>query len=133
MAPIYRIVVPVQPGYNNVFKARNGAVGKDLSRRALRVQLAAKAQTGVDTGKLKRDITKSWGTGSSDLAIKVGSTVPYALMHHNGTRPHIIRPKRAKALRWVAKNGNVVFARVVHHPGTKPNRYLADNIHLAVL
>jgi hypothetical protein len=125
-----RINVPDQPGWDQVFANRNSAVGRDLSNRATRVQLAAKAQAGVRTGALKRDITKNWvGRG---LTIRVGSSRPYALMHHEGTRPHIIRPRRAKALRWVNPRGEVVFAQVVRHPGTHPNRYLEDNLQLAV-
>jgi hypothetical protein len=37
-----------------------------------------------------------------------------------GTRAHIIRPVTARVLRFVGRNGAVVFARVVHHPGTRP-------------
>jgi hypothetical protein len=125
-----RINVPDQPGWDQVFAMRNSPVGRDLSNRATRVQLAAKAQAGVRTGALKRDITKNWvGRG---LTIRVGSSRPYALMHHEGTRPHIIRPRRAKALRWVNARGEVVFAQVVRHPGTHPNRNLEDNLPLAV-
>lgn len=128
-----RINVPEQPGYDEVFKSRNGIVGRDLSARATRVQLAAKAQAGVKSGMLKRDITKNWIKGrGDDLAISVGSTRDYAWMHHDGTRPHIIRPKNAKLLRFVAKDGKIVFAKVVRHPGTKANQYLADNLPLAV-
>jgi hypothetical protein len=36
-----------------------------------------------------------------------------------GTPPHEIRPVRAKALRFPTRGGVTVFARVVHHPGTK--------------
>jgi hypothetical protein len=35
-----------------------------------------------------------------------------------GTRPHVIRPRRAKALRFVV-GGRVVFAAKVNHPGNK--------------
>lgn len=38
-----------------------------------------------------------------------------------GTKKHIIRPVRAKFLRFQA-NGNIVFSLLVHHPGTRPNR-----------
>jgi hypothetical protein len=133
MAGDVSVNVPVQPGFNSTFQSKNGIVGKDLSRRATLVQLAAKAQVGVRTGMLKRDITKNWTNGvGGDLAIRVGSTRRYAEWHHEGTRPHVIRPKNAKVLRWTNKQGKSVFARVVHHPGTKPNRFLTDNLHLAV-
>jgi hypothetical protein len=122
-----------QPGFNNTFQSRDGLVGRDLSTRATRVQLAAKAQTGVRTGANKRDITKQWtSTSGTTLTIKVGAARPYSLAHHEGTRSHVIRAKNAKALRFMNKAGDVVFARGVMHPGTRPNRYLTDNLHLAV-
>ena len=63
-------------------------------------------------------------------------------LDEEGTRPHIIRPKRAKALRfqkgrYMPKTnpggkfrgpgkvigGKTVFAKQVHHPGTKPRHF----------
>jgi hypothetical protein len=41
----------------------------------------------------------------------------------HGTRPHIIRPSRRSRLRFEV-GGKVVFARLVHHPGTKANNFL---------
>lgn len=128
-----QINVPVQPGFDQTFRNRDGVVGRDLMKRATRVQLAAKAQTGVDTGANKRDITKKWIKGvGSDLAVEVGAARPYSLAHHEGTRPHIIRAKNAKALRYTNAAGDVVFARGVNHPGTRANRYLSDNLRLAI-
>jgi hypothetical protein len=61
--------------------------------------------------------------------VMVGSdAAPKALIHHEGSKPHIIMPRRATMLRFVGRTGQVVFARRVNHPGTKPNRYLADNL-----
>lgn len=124
-----RTDVPQQPGWDEVFRNRTGLVGRDLSNRATRVQLAAKAQVGVRTGLLKRDITKNWVDNT--LTIRIGSARPYALMHHEGTRRHVIRARNAKALRFVGRNGEIIFAKAVNHPGTKPNRYLTDNLRLA--
>jgi len=39
-----------------------------------------------------------------------------------GTDPHEIRPRNAKALRFEIA-GEVIFAAKVNHPGTKPNPY----------
>lgn len=128
-----RIVVPVEPGFTEVFKSHHGPVGRDLMRRGRRVQYAARRQAEDETGVLDRSIRISWLRRSSgDLGLSIGSSVSYALLHHEGSEPHIIRPKNAKILRWVDEDGVVRFARVVHHPGTKPNRYLLDNLHLAV-
>lgn len=128
-----RVVVPEQPGFDQVFRSRDGVVGHDLSNRATRVQIAGKAQAGVKSGRLRSDITKNWVRGTRDrMTIRVGSSVAHSYMHHEGTRPHVIRPKNARALRWVAQDGSIVFARSVQHPGTRPNRFLTDSLHLAV-
>ncbi|MFH8975880.1 hypothetical protein [Streptomyces sp. NPDC017890] len=42
----------------------------------------------------------------------------------DGTPPHVIRPRRAKALRFPYR-GRAVFAQVVHHPSTRANTFLA--------
>lgn len=47
----------------------------------------------------------------------------HALFVHWGTKPHVIRPKNRKALRWPA-GGRFVFAREVHHPGYKGDPWL---------
>ena len=46
---------------------------------------------------------------------------------HEGTQPHDIFPKRKKALRWVPVGGNgFVFAKRVHHRGTKADPFLYE-------
>jgi len=61
-----------------------------------------------------------------------------------GTRPHTITPKAAQALRFAASPGGarltgspragapVVFAKVVHHPGTKPYPFMLPGAVAAV-
>lgn len=53
----------------------------------------------------------------------VGTNVDYAVMVHDGTRPHVIRPVRKQALKFTI-GGQVVFAKVVHHPGTRARPFL---------
>jgi hypothetical protein len=142
----YTVNVPAQPGFDATFVSKDSPIGRDLSDRATRVQLAAKAQVGVARpllpgdnprfrpipGRLKQDITKNWVTDArGNLTIAIGSSLPYAMLHHDGTRPHVILPRTKRVLRWVGDDGRVYFARAVHHPGTQPNRYLTDNLHLA--
>jgi hypothetical protein len=127
-------IVPDNPGYDQVFKSRGGVVGRDIHRRAQRVRSAAIVQAGKKTNALRSDMKVKWmpSSSSGDLRIQVGSDVRHAQAHHEGTRPHIIRARNAKALRFINSAGEVVFAQSVHHPGTRPNRYLTDNLPLAV-
>lgn len=48
---------------------------------------------------------------------------PHAVFVHWGTKPHVIRPKNRKALRWAA-GGIFHFAKKVHHPGYKGDPWL---------
>jgi len=47
----------------------------------------------------------------------------HALFVHWGTKPHEIRPRRKKALRWAA-GGAFAFARGVKHPGYRGDAWL---------
>lgn len=52
---------------------------------------------------------------------------PYGPFVHNGTRPHVIKPKRKRYLRWAPIAGNgFLFAKEVHHPGTKADPFLYE-------
>lgn len=85
----------------------------------------AKVLAPVDTGRLRASIgpatySRTW-TLRPQATIAVG--VDYAGYVHDGTRPHTIRPRQAQALRFVV-GGRVVYARVVHHPGTRARPFL---------
>ena len=56
---------------------------------------------------------------------------PHAVFVHWGTRPHIIRPKNKKALRW-AGGGGFIFARFVNHPGYKGDPFLVNAANQAM-
>lgn len=78
------------------------------------------------TGEMMRAISVS-SSRLSQTAWQVTAEVPViqAATTDRGARPHVIRPRRAKALRFVV-DGRVVFARVVHHPGNAPSRWFSD-------
>ncbi len=48
---------------------------------------------------------------------------PYARHVYFGTKPHIIAPRNRRVLRWPSAD-SFVFARLVHHPGTKEDKFL---------
>jgi hypothetical protein len=53
-------------------------------------------------------------------------TVPEIL--DKGSRPHVIRARRRKALRFVV-NGRVMFRRSVMHPGTRGSGFLTRSLY----
>ena len=107
----------------------SGDVGKYLAKKGRVVQAAARAQVGVRTEALRASIHMRHLRDSRGQFVKIGSSLNYALLHHEGTKPHIIVPDRATVLRFVSR-GRVVYAHAVMHPGTKANRYLTDNLKL---
>lgn len=98
------------------------------------------------TGKLSKSIrggltrVDSFGAEGAIVA-----SAKYASFVENGTKPHEIRPKFSGigaprpgqsrrgpkdigthriALRWYGADGGVHFARIVHHPGTRPYPFM---------
>lgn len=107
----------------------SGEVGRYLARKGRIVQAAARAQVGVRTGALRASIHMRHLRDSRGQYVKIGSALNYALLHHEGSKPHLIVPNRATILKF-ATRGRVVYAHAVMHPGTKANRYLTDNLKL---
>ena len=51
-----------------------------------------------------------------------GDNIKYT---NDGTKPHLIKPKNKKALRWKVGPGDMfAFAKEVHHPGIKAMHYI---------
>lgn len=109
----------------------SGPVGRDLAKRGERVRDGARRQVGVKSGALRASIHKRHKKDPRGQYVWVGSELPYAYLHHEGSRPHIIAAKRASVLKF-ARGGQIVRTPVVRHPGTKPNRYLSDNLKNAI-
>lgn len=59
--------------------------------------------------------------GADQIYISVGTNDLIFKFVDEGTKAHIIRPVRAKTLRWVS-GGETFFAKEVHHPGTKAQK-----------
>lgn len=104
-----------------ILRAPNGIVSRTLRRRTDKVARRARQ---LAPGSMARMITSEVTTGT-------GGLVGVVTCHHHatqyviwGTRPHTIRPRRRRALRFQA-GGRTVFADVVHHPGNAPNNFLA--------
>jgi HK97 gp10 family phage protein len=72
------------------------------------------------TGALKSSITIE---KIGELTYVVGPTVDYSIYVEYGTKPHLILPKHARALRFETEDG-IVFAKKVYHPGSAPNPFV---------
>ena len=90
----------------------------------------ARADVPVLTGNLGRTIRERSITQPAPLIVEGGvdaggRDAPYAPFVHQGTRPHVIMPRNARALRFEV-GGRTVFARRVNHPGTRARPFLKN-------
>lgn len=119
---------------------RIAAVGdtrKFLGQLALMAVARAKQLVPRKTGNLGRTI-RLGNVSTTEAQILAGGRdgVGYAAAVEYGTRPHDIVPRVASVLSWPASGadarlsgsvrtgGKRIFAKKVHHPGTKPQPYL---------
>ena len=95
----------------------NEGLMKKLALSAIREQ---KKLAPRKTGNLARSI--QLGSVSATAAETI-ATADYAAAVETGTRPHEIRPRRRKALRWM-DGGRPRFAKRVQHPGTRAQPFM---------
>lgn len=130
----YRGHNPDEAAIRAVFQSLNGPIGRDLDRRARRVEAAAKQLVGVKSGRLRGSIRRQGGGNQYGAYVHVIAGIPgvtdYLQWHHFGSAPHIIRPRRARALRFEV-GGRVVFATKVNHPGNRANPFLVAALRAA--
>lgn len=78
---------------------------------------------GTGAGRLRDSFSVQRLRTGGGITARFVSSAPYADYVERGTGPHKIEPKHAGALHWES-GGESVFARVVNHPGTKPNPFV---------
>lgn len=108
---------------------------RHASEVAQQIKAGARRQVGVSQGTsftssgqgqhLRDKIVTRFVQSSGGPEVQVVAESPYATVHHEGSRPHVIVPVKAKMLRFTVGRV-VVFARKVQHPGTAANRFLVD-------
>ena len=120
-------------------QARLRAIGEapqDMLREVgIRSVAEAKKIVPRRTGNLGRTI-RIGSLTDTHVEVKAGGqlNVGYAAAVEFGSRPHVIRPRKAKVLAWGgartlggrlrAGSRATNFATVVNHPGTKPKPFL---------
>lgn len=122
---------------SKILRDPNGMVLRRLIEDAELVKREAQRLVGVSKpdpvprrkprvpGQLRASIVKRVVIIGGVPRVMVGSPSKIALFHHEGTQPHTITARRAPMLVFFwPKTGTVVHFKSVHHPGTKPNRFL---------
>lgn len=81
------------------------------------------------SGNLVKSITAEVNVGGTEVIegrdYLDDNRAYYGKYVHEGTRPHLIRPRNKKLLRW-ASGGRWHFAKWVNHPGTKADQFLYE-------
>lgn len=122
-----------KPILDHMLNSPGGMVGRHLGKIGNNIAHQARLQVGKKSGRLVRTIRSEHvmrnvlGPG-----VKVGAYTSYALLHHQGTRPHLILPRRPGGALVFTRGVRIVHTRFVRHPGTKANRYLTDPMHRVV-
>lgn len=75
------------------------------------------------TGNLQKKTSHKVLVRRGGKILRIQNTAKYAAAIDLGAKPHVIRPRKARALRFITR-GKLVFARKVNHPGNKPYRFL---------
>jgi len=81
-----------------LFESPAGEVARDLQRRALQVDRAAKQLCPVDRGRLRSSITNEIGQDGQGLVVTIGTNVEYAPYVELGTSKMAAQPYLLPAL-----------------------------------
>jgi hypothetical protein len=118
-----RITGTVDRDGANTAAARVGLIEvTDVCRKILN---QATVNAPVDTGFLRAQHSMTVKTLRTRVKGEVVNRAKYAAAVHDGSKAHIIRARKKKALRFEV-GGKVVFARSVRHPGSRGRPWLAD-------
>jgi hypothetical protein len=84
----------------------------------------------VDTGNLRAHHFLRVRDLRTSVKGSVVNNAKYAAAVHDGTKPHTIRARRKKALRFTIGD-ETIFVRSVRHPGTKARPWLYEALRVA--
>lgn len=115
-----------QGALERLLRRRGGRAYRKLSDRTERVAGIAEAEAPGSMGDYVRWRVEQ---GPRGLQGVITCDHPAVIFVLKGTRPHLIRPRRAKALRFDV-GGTTVFAKLVRHPGTRANDFMSRALRL---
>lgn len=81
------------------------------------------ARVPVKSGKLRGSLRVMVDTDRVVIGPDTNQA-PYAIYVEMGTRPHVIKPKRKDGFLRFQIGDKTIYARIVHHPGTKAQPYI---------
>lgn len=118
----------VQVDRTAILRAARRAAREELEIGMRQAQARAKILAPVDTGRLRSSIRYTITDRALGVTADLRSDVSYAEYVHDGTQPHIIRPRRRGGVLRFRAGGQIVYARFVRHPGTRARPFLTEAI-----
>ncbi|MDX2813447.1 hypothetical protein PV410_12920 [Streptomyces sp. PA03-5A] len=103
-----------------LLRARGGIAERKLSQRTRRVASIAEREAPGGMGDYVDWHIEEGPRGLQGVVTCDHPAVRFVL---DGTRPHLIRPRRAKALKFEV-GGRTVYAKLVRHPGSRANNFM---------
>ncbi|MER7477451.1 hypothetical protein ABTX60_07310 [Streptomyces sp. NPDC126510] len=122
------VEVRIDPGrIARLLRARGSIAHRKMSQRTERVARIAETEA---PGSMGRYI--SWKVVEGPRGLQGVIVCDHHAVHYvlNGTRPHLIKPRRRNGVLRFEVDGRVVFTRLVRHPGTRPNPFLQRALRL---
>lgn len=128
------ISIEFDPGQPKLFVVTDQDLSRNLDKRASRVQMGMRFRMRVRSGKLISTVRKNPGVTATSQHVDIlagGKGANYVMIEHDGSRPHVIRARRRRALRIPVGGGRVIFRRQVRHPGTTGTFFMTRSLPLA--
>lgn len=121
---------------DRVLRAPSGMTGRHLARVGGYVTKAGRELANQRLTSRSGEYANSFRTTTTrevgGLRTTVRNSAPHATFIENGTRSHVILPRRATVLVFTGRGGGLVFARRVNHPGTTAQHILRDALALGM-
>ncbi|MEH0579135.1 MULTISPECIES: hypothetical protein [Streptomyces] len=122
------VEVRIEPGrIARLLRARGSIAHRRISQRTERVARIAEQEA---PGSMGRYVSWKVVEGPRGLEGVIVCDHPKVRLVLDGTRPHLIRPRRKNGVLRFEVDGQVVFTRLVRHPGTRPNNFMARALRL---
>lgn len=142
------VFVPNVPVYQAEFRSWPGMVGRYIRGLTEKTRVSSSLEAPAPARAPRNRTSINYSTGrlavfgmktayskyGFELEGQVVAVPNYAIFLHQGTIPHIIRPIRAKMLKfsWKKLGGGVYYFKKVNHPGTAANDFMLRGLKKAV-
>jgi len=119
----------LKAAHEELMKALEGEISQHLKFVGNQAAFNASRSQDIGGSVLKNSVSYRL---VSPFRLKIFTKKKHASYLNDGTKPHVIRPRRKKALRFVTGGGEVRFAKKVNHPGNKATHWFDNAIEKAI-